>query len=239
MFPPCHVCERLGLNRTNLRSSLYVSHAIEEVIALSRGLLAEIPREALMRSFEVLAHGFTCARRIAQGDRIADGDVPVRRPPGSSGQRVPFELLEIRIDAESNSWPTQHQHAVAENPAMQVETPIAHEKPVADKTLSATSASTPSSLATFRPRHAARLPRLHSPRRRGPARSRTALRSKHCWRWLLPLRLDDVDAGADTDLQPPSTSSAIRASRTVGRETPSCVASSRSAGSRLPTGNSP
>ncbi|MGY4379063.1 hypothetical protein ACVWZ3_006702 [Bradyrhizobium sp. i1.3.6] len=37
----------------------------------------------------------------------------------------------------------------------------------------------------------------------------------------------------------PSTSSAIRASRTVGREILSCSASSRSVGKRLPTAYSP
>ena len=37
----------------------------------------------------------------------------------------------------------------------------------------------------------------------------------------------------------PSTSSAISASRTDGLETPSCLARSRSGGSRAPAGNSP
>ena len=60
-----------------------------------------------------------------------------------------------------------------------------------------------------------------------------------CAQCVLPLRASTYTPEPVRTSTQPSTSRAIRASRTEGRLTPSCLARSRSAGKRLPAVNSP
>src|SRR6516165_3156930 len=82
-------------------------------IGLGKRRLPEIPSEALMREFQMLAHGRPRAFRLVRGDGIADGRVLlVRGAPRRVVLQVPCELREVRVDALVEEFPdrTQQDH---------------------------------------------------------------------------------------------------------------------------------
>src|SRR5262249_34304378 len=88
------------------RKRRLAGRALALAIGLGKWRLAEIPCEALMREFQMLAHGRPGAFRLVRGDGIADGHVLLMRgAPGRVVLEVPGELREIRVDALVEKFP--------------------------------------------------------------------------------------------------------------------------------------
>ena len=78
--------------------------------------LAEVAREALVRTFEMMVHRGARPCRVACGNRVADRNVLlVRERAKALVFGVAGELLEIRIDAQVEEFSDEaHEHGVVE-----------------------------------------------------------------------------------------------------------------------------